>query len=65
MKRYTITDAKKAAKRFLDAIDAFEDREKADDEFRRMNSVTGFRETGALRRASLDLTRALSDMRKP
>ena len=65
MRRQTITDAKNAAERLIEAIDAFEAREEADDHFRRMNTVTGVLETGALRRARLDLTRALADMRKP
>ena len=29
------------------------------------NFITGNRESGSLRRASMDLTRALADMRKP
>ena len=65
MKRYTIDDAKNAAQRFIDAVYAMEDREKNDDHFRRFMGITGFRETAAIRRASLDLTRALAEMRKP
>jgi hypothetical protein len=65
MKRYTIGDARHAAERFIAAIDALEEREEADDYFRRMMGVTGFKETAAVRRASLDLTRALAAMRKP
>lgn len=65
MKRYTITDAKNAAERFLAAVSEFEERERTDDHFRRFIGITGFRETAAVRRASMDLTRALAEMRKP
>lgn len=65
MKRYTIADAKEAAERFIAAVEALEAREQADDQFRRFLGMTGFRETAAVRRASMDLTRALTDMRKP
>lgn len=66
MKRYTIDAAKDAAERFIAAVDAMNEREAKDDYFRRyMTTGTGFKETAAVRRASLDLTRALSEMRKP
>jgi hypothetical protein len=66
MKRHTITEAKEAAGRFIAAVDKLHEREEADDYFRRhMNSGSGFKETAAVRRASLDLTRALAEMRKP
>jgi hypothetical protein len=65
MKRHTITEAKKAAKRFLSAVSEFEERERTDDQFRRFIGITGFKETAAVRRASMDLTRALAEMRKP
>jgi hypothetical protein len=65
MKRYTIKDAKNVAKRFLAAVSEFEERERTDEEFRRFVGITGFKETAALRRASMDLTRALAKMRKP
>ena len=63
MKRYRITEAKEAAQRFIDAVDAMQDREQADDYFRRMLSIGGFKETAAVKRSSLDLTRALARMR--
>ncbi len=66
MKRYTIDAAKDAAERFIAAVDAMKEREASDDYFRRyMTTGTGFKETAAIRRASLDLTRALAEMRKP
>ena len=65
MKRYTITEAKEAAERFITAVDKLHEREAADDYFRRYMGATGFKETAAVRRASLDLTRALAEMRKP
>jgi len=66
MKRYTIDAAKEAAERFIAAVDAMKEREATDDHFRRyMTTGTGFKETATIRRASLDLTRALAEMRKP
>jgi len=58
----TATTVKKAiseAKRFLDAAEAWEDRCKED-----KLAFLGSKEGGTLRRASLDLSRALSEMRK-
>jgi hypothetical protein len=49
------------AKRFIAAAKALEDRR----EKRDLYDFQGCRESGAVRRASLDLTRALADMRKP
>ncbi len=66
MKRYTIDAAKEAAERFISAVDAMKDREETDDRFRiSLGTGVGFKETSAIRRASLDLTRALAEMRKP
>jgi hypothetical protein len=65
MKRYTIDDAKAAAERFIATVDAMIEREGSDDYFRRHRAHGGFKETAAVRRASLDLTRALAEMRKP
>ena len=64
MRRFAIDDAKSAAERFLSAVEALEAREQSDAQFRRFMSSVGFRETAAVRRASMDLTRALSEMRK-
>jgi hypothetical protein len=65
MRRYTISDARSAAEAFMDAVDALEEREKTDDHFRRFMGICGFKETAAVRRASMTLTRALAEMRKP
>ena len=65
MERHRIADAKSAAQRLIDAIDDLEAREESDDHFRRYLGICGFRETAAVRRASMDLTRALARMRKP
>jgi hypothetical protein len=65
MQQWKVDEAKAAADRFIDAVDAMNLRASSDDYFRRMKSVTGFKETAAVRRASLDLTRALAEMRKP
>jgi hypothetical protein len=57
--------AQDAAKEFLRAIDAIDSRAERDKEFQRMVGIVGYRETGAARRASMELTRALADLRKP
>jgi hypothetical protein len=48
-------------RRFLGACDDAKERLKKD---KMLYFITGCRESGALRRASLDLTRALADLRK-
>lgn len=61
MNRGQIKEARRAAERFAALCIA------ADDELRAMDSNTyigGTKTSGALRRASLDLTRALAEMRK-
>jgi len=59
-----IAAAKKAAKEFLKRVDDV--RETAGDLAKFSNcSLYGTKQTGALRRASMDLTRALADMRRP
>ena len=65
MRRYTITEAREAAERFISAVEKLQEREESDDYFRRHMGMSGFKETAAVRRASLDLTRALSEMRRP
>lgn len=65
MQRWAIDEAADAATRFLEAVEAFKEREKEDDHFRRYVGITGFKETAAIRRASMDLTRALATVRKP
>lgn len=56
--------AKVEAKKFLEKVKDYEERYKHDKEFRFICQVVGFKETGALKRASMDLSRALSQMRK-
>ncbi len=53
--------AKAEAKRFLSAVKALEERRALNDIY----DFQGCRESGACRRASLDLTRALADLRRP
>ena len=57
------------ARRFLASVDALEARVAADDSLLSHNGVwysgLGLRESGAVKRASLDLTRALADLRRP
>lgn len=53
--------AKAEAKRFLATVKALEERCTLDDIY----EFTGCRESGACRRASLDLTRALAELRRP
>jgi hypothetical protein len=54
------------ARRFLRAVKAVNERLKTDSDFaRHINVGSGYKETGAARRASLDLTRALAEARKP
>jgi hypothetical protein len=61
MKLASINVAEAEARRFLDAVEAHRARVAKGDVY----EFVGFKESGALRRASLDLTRALSEMRKP
>ena len=65
MKHANILAAEKEAERFLEMVQQYRDRYNSDAEFRKFCEMVGYRETGAVRRSSMDLTRALSDMRKP
>lgn len=58
----TMAAAEREARRFLDAAKALRQRRTSDGENGAW--ITGCRESGALRRASLDLTRALAAMRR-
>lgn len=61
-----IKRAAEEAQRFLRAIRALADREAADKyAASSLRGGQGIKESGAVRRASLDLTRALAEMRKP
>ena len=64
MDRDTLYRAQQEALAFLSAIDALQLRESRDDYFRRMHNIVGFKETAAVRRASMTLTRALADVRR-
>lgn len=61
----TLADAVAAAQAFLDAVEALRERHAKDKGFREgMNVGLGFRETAAVRRTSMTLTRALADVRR-
>lgn len=60
----TLRDAELAAKAFLDAVEALRERHAKDENFRRFYGITGFKETAAVRRASMTLTRALAEVRR-
>ena len=59
-----ITAAYYEAKRFMDRCDVLFERMEEDETFARYIDF-GSKETAAVRRASMDLTRALAEMRKP
>jgi len=52
--------AEKAAQQFLVCIEEMNEKLKRD-----QNALSGCPESGALRRASMELTRVLTEMRKP
>lgn len=61
----TLADATAAAQAFIDAVEALRERHAKDKDFRESFNVgIGFRETAAVRRASMTLTRALADVRR-
>lgn len=55
--------AKDEAKRFIAAVEAMENRLANDSYARSFAYITGCRESAQVRRSSMDLTRALADMR--
>jgi hypothetical protein len=66
VKPYKIKEAAEEARRFLRTVDQLEARLKTDPYFNTyVGTGTGFKETAAVRRASINLTRALADMRQP
>ena len=79
MTKEALNHAVSEAERFLASVKAYKAREVKEREYReRMNekypghgyspdyaSATGTKEAGSLRRASLDLSRALTELRKP
>lgn len=62
MDRYSVAEARDQVVRFMDAV---VDYEAALMESGRKIEITGCKQSAALRRASMDLTRALADMRRP
>ena len=62
MNRQKIEKAKEKAEQLIAAVDALFKRSEGEPGW---YLVHGSKESGALRRASLDLTRALAEMRKP
>jgi hypothetical protein len=64
-KQRVLINAKAECLRFLGTIDALMDRHAKDAHFRRYFGTTGSAEMGAVKRASMDLTRALVKVRKP
>lgn len=65
MRQEKIIAAKKEAERFLERVEALIERHAKDEQFRKYFEICGHKETAALKRSSMDLTRALSEMRKP
>ncbi len=58
-------EAEEWAQHFLKRMNALKERYNNDEQFRRYISITGGAETAALKRTSMDLTKALSKLRKP
>ena len=62
---HKIKVAKREAFRFVEKVIALEKYlENTGVQFEDMDNLTGTKQSGAVRRSSLDLTRALSDLRK-
>lgn len=64
MNKETILEAKKETLRFLSRLKELEDSDEYKAESTKYSGISGCTETGAVRRASMDLTRALSKLRK-
>ena len=65
MKISKILDAQKEAKRFLEKVKKLQATQKWSEQGKCDYLIFGSKESAALKRASLDLTRALAEMRKP
>lgn len=66
MNRQTLGEVEREVHRFMARIAEVKDELKREQEpIGRTWPITGTAATGALRRASMDLTRALAEMRKP
>lgn len=63
-KQEKIARARSEALRFIARCDELIERHAKDEDFRRYMEIVGFKETAAVKRASMDLSRALSEMRK-
>lgn len=63
-KQEKIARARSEALRFIARCDELIKRHAKDEDFRRYMEIVGFKETAAVKRASMDLSRALSEMRK-
>jgi hypothetical protein len=59
-----LTQAEQEAHRFLDKLGALRERLATDEDMRRYFGIVGFKETGAVKRASMDLSRALVELRR-
>jgi len=64
MTDFDIDNAAEAAMKFLKRIEQHKARQKRDKYYAEMSMIVGYKETAAIRRSSLDLTRALAEMRK-
>lgn len=65
MRSKKIKAAARAAQEFMNAVEDYNKRKEDDEYFARFCEICGFKETAAVRRASMDLTRTLAKMRKP
>ena len=63
-KQEKIVCARSEALRFVALCDELIERYAKDEHFREYMEITGFKETAAVKRASMDLSRVLSEMRK-
>ena len=59
-----LTQAEQEAVRFLNRIGALRERLATDEEMRQYFGIVGFKETAAVKRASMDLSRALVELRR-
>ncbi len=59
-----VAKARAEAERFLQKVKEFEKRWRDDPEMRKYLGVCGYAETAAVKRASMDLSRALAKLRK-
>jgi hypothetical protein len=65
MKQSHIITAEQEAYRFIETVKKLRERLAKDQGAREYFGIASIKETGAVRRASLDLTRSLAEMRKP